>query len=168
MKRIVRTVTMVGVLAGLGHGAGAGTSTSNMNVTATVVSSCSITAGTLAFSPYDAVTGAQVDGTAALSVSCSKGALTSITLGQGTNPALGSSDAIPLRRMKDSGTNMLSYFLYSDPTRLLLWGNTLLTGVAYIPSTSAPTNVTVYGRISALQDVPAGSYSDVVVATISF
>lgn len=156
------------LMTAVGTTATAGTATSNMNVTATVTASCSITAGALAFPNYDAVTGAQIDGSATLSVACSRGAITTIMLGQGSNPAPGSSDVIPLRRMKDSGTNMLSYLLFSDPTRLLLWGNTVLTGVQYIPATSSPTNVTVYGRIVALQDVPAGSYSDVVVATISF
>lgn len=164
MKRLV---LVAGMLAASTL-AEAGTGTSNLGVTATVTSSCSITAGTLAFGTYDAVTGAQVDGSATLTVACSRGALTSITLGQGANPNTGSSDAIPLRRMKDSSANALSYSLFTDSLRLLPWGNTALTGETYIPTSSAPQNVTVYGRITALQDVPSGSYSDTVVATISF
>lgn len=155
-----RQLLVIGALAGL---ADAGTQTSNMGVTATVVSSCTISAGTLAFPNYDTVTGTQVDGQAALSVACSKGAVTNITLGQGANPAALSTDLVPLRRMKNTTTtDMLSYSLFSNSLRTLAWGNTALTGVVYVPASSSPTNVAVYGRISALQDVPAGSYADTV------
>jgi spore coat protein U-like protein len=160
-----RASIIVAILGGLAE---AGTSTSNMGVTANVASTCSITAGTLAFGTYDTVSGAQVDGSATLSVACTRGALTTITLGQGANPATGSTDAIPQRRMKDASTDMLSYTLYTDATRLLAWGNTALTGAVFTPLSSSPQNVTVFGRIAASQDVPAGSYTDVVVATISF
>ena len=166
MKRFAFVVV---VLSSVGTVANAGSSTSNMGVTATVVSSCSITAGTLAFPNYDVVTGAQVDGSAQLSVACSKGAITSITLGQGGNAGTGSTDILPLRRMKNtSTTDMLAYSLFQDSTRLLTWGNTALTGTVYVPASAAPANVPVYGRITAAQDVPAGSYADTVLATISF
>lgn len=167
MKKQVALV--LGMLLSTAGIAGAGSSTSNMTVTATVTSSCTISAGPLAFGNYDAVAGPQVDATAQLSVACSRGAITSITLGQGQNPGVGSTDAVPLRRMKrDTATEMLSYMLYQDALRVLPWGNTALTGHVYIPATSAATNVPVYGRINALQDVPTGSYTDVVVATITF
>ncbi len=166
MKRLAMVV--VGLVGGM-QSVDAGTSSSNMSVTATVVSSCSIAAGTLAFPNYDTVTGTQIDGSAALSVACSKGALTSITLGQGANAGTGSTDGLPLRRMKNTTTtDVLAYTLYQDTTRLVPWGNTALTGVVYVPATSSAANVSVFGRITSLQDVPAGSYADTVVATITF
>lgn len=145
----------------------AGTATSNMNVTATVASTCSISAGSLAFGAYNTLSGTQVDGTTTVSVACTKGATATITLGQGQNAGTGSTDAIPIRRMV-SGVNFLGYALYSDSTRLLTWGNTIITGQAYIALSAATTQLTVYGRIAASQDVPAGSFSDVVLATITF
>jgi spore coat protein U-like protein len=147
--------------------AGAGTATSNLNVSATVASTCSITAGSLAFGTYDTITGAQVDGTATVTVACTKGAVTTITLGQGQNAGGGSTDTAPVRRMV-SGLSFLSYALFSDTTRLVTWGNTALTGHTYTALSSASQALTVYGRIAASQDVPAGSFSDVVVATITF
>lgn len=168
MKRVGLTVALLAAMAtGPTAVADAGTATSNMNVTATVASTCSITAGSLAFGAYDTLGGAQVDGTATVTVACTKGAITTITLGQGQNAGGGSTDAAPVRRMV-SGLNFLSYALYSDSTRLLTWGNTALTGKAYVAASSASTALTVYGRIAASQDVPAGSFSDVIVATISF
>lgn len=151
----------------VGLKADAGTATSNLNVTATVASTCSITAGSLAFGTYDTLGGAQVDGTATVSVACTKGATATITLGQGQNPGSGSTDAVPVRRMAAAG-NFLSYSLFSDSTRLVTWGNTALTGKVYIAASSAVTQLTVYGRIAASQDVAAGSFTDVVVATITF
>ncbi len=160
---------MVVGLLGIAQSGIAGTATSNMGVTATVVASCTISAGTLAFPNYDTVVGAQVDGAGVLSVACSKGATTSITLGQGANANTGSTDTLPLRRMKKvASTELLTYTLYQDATRLVIWGNTSLTGVVYTPASSAATNVNVYGRITAGQDQPTGSYSDTVLATISF
>lgn len=165
MKNSALVVGMLLVSASTGI---AGTSTSNMNVSATVTTSCSISAGSLAFGSYDAVTGAAVQGTAALSVACTKGATAQITLGQGSQAGTGSSDIAPLRRMKDSGTNYLSYSLFQDSARTTVWGNTSVTGASYLSAGSAATTITVYGTIGATQDVPAGSYTDSVVATVTF
>jgi spore coat protein U-like protein len=41
------------------------------------------------------------------------------------------------------------------------------TGVAHTGTGSA-TAITVYGQMAAGQNVPAGSYADTVVATVSF
>lgn len=146
----------------------AGTATSNMAVSATVANNCTISAGALAFGSYDSVAGTQVDGTATLTVACTIGSTNAITLGQGANADAGSSDAAPLRRMNDGGSNYISYDLYSDAGRTTVWGNTVGTSASYTAASSASSAVTVYGRITASQDVPAASYTDTVVATITF
>ena len=145
----------------------AGTSTSNMNVSATVSNNCTISAGALSFGTYDTVSGSAVDSTATLSVACTEGASSTITLGQGANADTGSTDAAPLRRMA-AGAERLSYSLFQDTGRTTAWGNTAGTGVGYTASSSAASNQTVYGRIAASQDVPAGSYTDTVVVTVTF
>lgn len=152
---------------GLNATAHAGTATSNVAVSASVASVCSITAGSLGFGTYDTLSGANVDGTATVTVACTKGAVATVTLGQGQNAGTGSTDVLPIRRMA-SGANVLSYGLYSDPTRLVPWGNTVATGQPYVSTSSASSQLTVYGRIASSQDVPAGAFSDIVVATISF
>jgi spore coat protein U-like protein len=163
----VKQLAIAALVCGLGRVADAGTATGTMTVTASVSASCSVTAGTLAFGAYNTVTGTAVTGSTTLSLSCTKGSTATITLGQGSQPATGSTDIIPLRQMAN-GTSRLAYFLYQDTTRLVAWGNTALTGEAYLSATASPTNVNVYGTISASQDVPAGSYSDSVLATVSF
>lgn len=148
----------------------AATATANLAVTASVASNCSISTAAVAFGAYDPVTAnasTALDGTGTVSVSCTTGASTTVTLGEGSNADTGSTAAAPLRRLKDSGTNYLSYALYSDTNRTTVWGNTGGTGVAHT-GTGSLTALTVYGQIPAGQNVPAASYSDTVVATVTF
>lgn len=141
--------------------------TASFQVSATVMSTCTIAVDSLGFGAYDPLAGGQVDGSATVSVACTKGAAAAITLSQGANATQGSTDAQPLRRMS-SGDAYLSYGLYTDPGRTTAWGNTPSTGKAYVASSSAPNQLTVYGRIAAHQDVAAGTFNDVIVATIAF
>jgi spore coat protein U-like protein len=69
--------------------------------------------------------------------------------------------------MQNSRSNRLSYFLYSDAGWTTVWANTVGTGVAHT-GTATATAITVYGQVTAGQNVPAGSYSDTVVATVTF
>lgn len=148
----------------------AGTATSNLSVTATVSANCTITTAPVAFGAYDPIaTNATnpLDGTGTVTVTCTNGSAATITLGQGADPAAGSTDAAPLRQMKDTGTDALAYSLYQDSDRTIAWGNTGATGVAET-GTGLVQNVTVYGAVPAGQNVPAASYSDTVLATVTF
>jgi spore coat protein U-like protein len=147
----------------------AGTATSNLSVTATVSNNCTSATVAMAFGAYDPVSAhasSDLDGTGTVTVTCTKNASTTITLGQGSNADTGSTDAAPLRRLK-VGSNYLSYGLYSDSGRSTVWGNTSGTGKAHT-GTGTATDMTVYGRIPWGQNVPTGSYTDTVVATVNF
>lgn len=146
------------------------TATDNMTVTANVANNCTISAGSLSFGAYDPITAnasSPLNGSATLAVTCTSGGSATITLGQGSNAHSGSTDAVPLRQMKDGSTDVLGYFLYTDSGYSSVWGNTLGTSKSY-SGTGGSTNVTVYGQVTAAQNVPAASYSDTVVATITF
>jgi spore coat protein U-like protein len=153
----------------------ASTATANLNVTATVINNCLISTTAVAFGVYDPISAqasTALTGTGALTVTCTKGAAATITLGQGSYAASGSSDGTPRRQMKSASTFQgapvyLGYTLYSDNAHTALWGNTASTGAAY-NGTGISSSVNVYGSISAAQNVPAGSYSDTVVVTITF
>jgi spore coat protein U-like protein len=107
-----------------------------------------------------------LDGTGTIATVCTNGSTAKITLGQGANADTGSTDTAPARRMTD-GTNFLAYQLYSENTYTTVWGNTDPTGFS-VTGTGATVNATVYGRVAQGQNVPAGSYTDTVVATITF
>lgn len=148
----------------------AGTATSNLSVTATVTANCSISTSPVAFGAYDPVSvnaTTALDGSGTITVTCTSGANGTITLGQGADPGGGSTDTAPARQMKDAGTDVLAYTLYQDSGRTTVWGNTAGTGVSDV-GTGVAQNVTVYGAVAAGQNVPAGSYSDTVLATVTF
>jgi spore coat protein U-like protein len=146
--------------------ASAATATANLGVSATVTNNCTISTAALAFGSYDPVVAhasTDLDGTGTVIVACTKGATATIGLGLGSN-ASGS-----VRRMKDSGTNYITYELYKDASRSTVWGT---SGGALLSPGAAPSkaarNFAVYGRVASNQDVPAGSYNDTVVATVNF
>lgn len=146
----------------------AATATSNLEVSATVTNNCTISAGALAFGSYGIshVNGTDLDASATISMQCTSGASTVITLGQGLHADTGSTDSTPLRRLQ-SGSNYLSYTLYSASDHSTIWGNDAGSGLAYT-GVGSSSNVTVYGRVAGSQNVPAGSYADTVVATVTF
>lgn len=146
----------------------AATATSNLEVSATVTNNCTISAGALAFGSYGIshINGANLDASATLSLQCTSGASTVITLGQGLHADSGSTDSAPLRRL-ESGSNHLSYMLYRVADHTSPWGNDAGSGLSYT-GVGSSSSVTVYGRVAGSQNVPAGSYTDTVVATITF
>jgi spore coat protein U-like protein len=151
-------------------GTDAATQTSNLSVTASVAANCSISTAAVAFGAYDPVganASANLDATGTVTVTCTSGASTGITLGQGANADTGSTDDVPLRRLTDGSSNFLDYGLFTDASRSTVWGNTAATDVAHT-GTGSSTNLTVYGRIPSGQSVPTGSYTDTVVATVTF
>lgn len=166
---LLATSLVAAGLAGLSGTASAQTETANLDVSATVAASCTISTAALAFGTYDPiVTNASdpLDATGTVTVTCTNGSTTAITLGQGANADGTSTDAAPERRMA-AGTDHLSYDLYSDTGRTTVWGNTAPTSVAHT-GTGTSTDLTVYGRITGGQNVPAASYADTVVATVTF
>jgi spore coat protein U-like protein len=147
----------------------AATETSDLGVSATVTANCTITTTAVSFGTYDPiVTHASdaLESTGTVTTTCTNGAAATITLGQGANADTGSTDAAPVRRMI-SGTDYLGYQLYSDSARTTVWGNDATTDVA-VTGTGGAVDTTVYGSVPGGQNVPAGSYADTVVATVTF
>ena len=161
MKRLV----VVSLALLVASAAQAGTATASLNVTSTVSGNCTISTTPVAFGAYDPVgTNATTpsNNTGTVSISCTKGTTTPISLDLGAN-ATGST-----RRMTD-GTDYLTYELYQDTGRTTVWG---ASGSAqYTPAVSpgkAARAFTIFAQIAAGQDVGAGSYTDTVTATVNF
>ncbi|WP_426752812.1 Csu type fimbrial protein [Myxococcus sp. Y35] len=170
MKPSQRLASTFAAVLTLSSPALAGTATSNLNVSATVSANCTISTAAVAFGAYDPVSAnaaAGLDGTGSVTVSCTSGSGAVITLGQGNNSDTGSTEMAPLRRMSDGAANFLAYALYQDAPRTTAWGNTAETGVPHL-GTGTATSITIFGTIAAGQNVPAATYNDSVVATITF
>jgi spore coat protein U-like protein len=166
----ITKVLVASILTAYSLSVSAGTATSNLSVTTSVAANCTITTSAVGFGAYDPVVtnnASALQGTGTVTVTCTSGSAGTITLGQGISANTGSSDTAPLRRMLSGTTNYLSYSLYSDTGRTTVWGNTAGTGVVRT-GTGAADAVTVYGSVAPGQNVPAGSYTDTVVATVTF
>ena len=143
-------VTVVSALMPINTSSGA-TSTSTFQVTATVASSCTISATTLAFGNY---TLAQLDGSSSITATCTNGT----TFAGATTST---------RKMTGPSASGLSYSLYSDSGRTTNWGNATGSWVSGT-GTGAAQVLSVYGRIPASQTASIGSYSDTITVTITF
>ncbi|WP_426747684.1 spore coat U domain-containing protein [Myxococcus faecalis] len=83
----------------------------------------------------------------------------------------GGSSTYANRRMQGPSSSTLAYNLYLDAARLRVWGNGVSGTSRYgpvIPLLAIDVTVPIYGRIPAQQTVPAGTYSDTLVMTMTF
>ncbi|MBD3770655.1 MAG: spore coat U domain-containing protein [Rhodobacterales bacterium] len=140
------------------------TATDSFTVSAEVIDACNLTANNLDFGSYSAISGSAVDATSTLSVTCTNGTSYTIALDEGTTAG----GAFTARLMTDS-TNTLSYNLYTSAARTTVWGDgTGATQTTAGTGSGTLQSLTVYGRVPSSQNVPVGSYSDSVTATITF
>ncbi len=126
--------------------------------------SCTISASAVSFGTYNPLTPTPLDITGTLTYQCDFVVLPSISL------TTGSSSTYAARIML-SGTDTLSYNLYQDAVHLLVWGDGTggtLTYTALVSVLNVPVPVTVYARVPAQQNAPAGAYADTIVVTIHF
>jgi len=173
MQKFVRNVILVIAAATSCSSAFAGTATATMTNTVTIANNCSIS--TLGFTTtYDpVVANATVNqfATASVTTTCTVGASPVITLGQGANPGSGSTNAVPVRRLSNGATTpaYLNYGLFSDTNHTVTWGNTPATAPTAVTATGVATAITVYASIPSGQtSLPAATYTDTVVATVTF
>jgi len=152
-------VTVVSALMPINTSSGA-TSTSTFQVTATVASSCSVSATTLAFGNYVL---AQLDGSSTITATCTNGTTYTIGLDAGTFAGATTST----RRMTGPSASGLSYSLFSDSGRTTNWGNATGSWVSGTGNGAAQV-LSVFGRIPASQTASIGSYADTITVTVTF
>lgn len=142
--------------------------TADFQVTAEVTASCSIEATPLVFGAYDPAVAnltAPLNGTSTVSVLCTNGFGTFITLDEGAN-GIGVDADSPERQMAD-GAALLGYGLFTEGGFGDVWGGTAATGFAHT-GTGVLQVHTIHGQIPGAQNVVEGSYSDTVTATVLF
>jgi spore coat protein U-like protein len=127
---------------------------------ATVSSQCSVSAGTLNFGNAGLLTSA-TDGTTAISVQCANGVAYEVGLVNGQN-ASGTT-----RRMRNA-TRYVTYEVYRNSARTQRWGNTLNADTVTGTGNGNIQNLSVYGRVPAQTTPNAGTYTDVVVVTVTY
>lgn len=148
---------------GMMVGTAAQAQTDTFNVTATVGDACSVAASDLGFGTYDPLSATDTDATTTMDVTCTTSTAYEVGLDAGTGTG-----ATTTTRILESGANQLNYILSQNSGHTTNWGNNAGVDTVAGTGTGSAQTITVYGRIAALQNVPAGSYSDVITVTVTF
>lgn len=126
---------------------------------------CTISTTAVSFGPYNVFNASATTSTGTVTYRCGN-ADHNITITIST----GSSGTFANRTMK-KGSENLTYNLFRDAAFTTVWGDGSGTTGQYSngnPPNNTDVPLTLYGRVPALQDVSAGSYSDTVIATVNF
>jgi len=159
----VLSIAMVGVVAlGLTSTAAFAQTTAQANVTinALVQSTCLISPATVGFGTYS---GTQIQVASSISVTCTNGTTYNVGLNAGQTGG-----SVSTRAMAGPNSNVLPYKLFKDGGYSINWGNTIGTDTLAQTGNGAAQPLPVYGEIAAGQYPQAGSYSDTVIATITY
>lgn len=137
--------------------------------TPTQAANCSISALPVAFGGYNPLAVSAADAVGQVTVTCTN--LVSLLLTYSVSLSRGAG-SFASREMAN-GANRLRYNLYTDPTRLIVWGDGS-AGTSKVTNTflavllGVSASHTVYGRVPALQNVAIGGYSDTITATVEW
>jgi spore coat protein U-like protein len=131
--------------------------------------SCTVTATAVSFGTYDPLSSAADDSTGTVRVRCT---LVVALAGSFTvSLSTGGSGNYAARNLHNGASNLL-YNLYTNTTRAQVWGNGTGGSVSVSQTFSGllaiDRSLTIYGRIPAGQNVPAGTYSDTILVTVTY
>jgi len=126
--------------------------------------SCTLSTTPVSFGTYDVFDAADLPSTGTIHYQCGLLFFRTVSVYLSNGSASSNNP-----RQMANGAERLAYNLYLDAGYTQIWGDPNPNAYSRFFLFSAPdVTLTVYGLIPALQDVAAGSYSDVVVATINF
>ncbi len=132
----------------------------------TYAATCTVATNNFNFGNYDPMSTAPTIGTGTnlITVNCTRGKGTmTVDLSTGGNGSY-------FPRVMKSGTNILTYNLYTTASLVTVWGNgTGGTGdIVQTFKNNSTTTFSVYGQSTAQQNVIPGSYSDSITVTVNF
>jgi spore coat protein U-like protein len=143
------------------------------NAKAAVTFTCTVSATGIAFGNYNPLSPVGDSATGTWSVSCNAIGSGSATVSGTLTLSTGSSGSYVARTMM-SGTHALQYNIYLTPSYTQVMGNG--SAGTYAPSESGTVTAGqiyqitgyMYGYMPPSQDVPAGSYADSIVVTVTY
>jgi spore coat protein U-like protein len=166
MRKIHAMTLILGTtLAAAANSATTGTS---FAVTATVQSTCSATATTLAFSPYTPG-GGVITNNGTISVKCTKNTPFTVALNGGTTAG-----GTVAQRLMALGANTLQYNLFTTAALTQVFGDgsgTSKTVAGTGAGVATAATVTVFGQLPdsvANQAAVAGNYTDTITVTVTY
>lgn len=138
------------------------TASGSAAVTATVSSNCTVGTTAISFGSQG-ILSSNKDAQGTLSVQCTTNLPYAVSLDGGTSGATN-----PTLRKMTFSTSTVTYGLYQDTARTLPWGST--TGVNTVSGTGTGLTQTlnVYGRVAPQTTPKPGTYSDTILATVTY
>jgi spore coat protein U-like protein len=115
---------------------------------------------------FGSYTGTVISTSGAISVTCTNSTSYSVSLNQGSTTG----GAVNARLMAGPSSATLGYALYSNSGMTTIWGDGT-NGTSVVGSQTGngtAQSIPVYGQIQAGQYPTPGSYSDTVVATVTY
>ncbi|OGP49367.1 MAG: hypothetical protein A2Y79_09585 [Deltaproteobacteria bacterium RBG_13_43_22] len=152
---ILAVLAAIGILA-MSSVSMAATKTNNLQVTAAVQANCNFISVTdVAFGDYDPTSATDLDVNGDMTFRCTKNTAYKTYL-VGTRQMVGAVNA-----------DNLDFELYSDAGRTTVYPIDNSGGSSNAPDNS-PITLTIYGRVTALQDVSVDTYSRTLTATVEY
>ena len=140
----------------------ASTTSTTFNVSMTITASCTVSATALTFGS-SGIIAANVDNTSTVTVTCTN----STPYDVGLDAGIGSGATVAAREMTSGGA-IINYTMYQDPTRTIVWGNTIGTNTCPGAGNGSAQALTVYGRVPAQSTPAPGAYNDTINVTVTF
>jgi spore coat protein U-like protein len=130
-----------------------------------LASGCTVSSTAVVFGGYDVFASAPLDADGAVTLTCTQPVPDPVV-----KISAGRSGSFASRSLV-GGAATLHYNLFMDAAHSQVWGDG--TGGSGARTVSSPVDgqrytLTIFGRVPARQNVPAGSYSDSLVVTIDF
>ena len=140
---------------------------------AALVFTCTVGATSINFGAYNPLSGIGDAATGTINVTCTATGTGSATVTGTLTLSTGDSGSYTPRYMV-SGTHQLDYNIYLTPAYTQIIGNG--TGGTYAPTESGTVvagqlyqvSLTLYGFIPASQNAAPGTYTDTIVATVTY
>jgi spore coat protein U-like protein len=121
--------------------------------------SCEIGPQSVSFGDYDTLVEHPLDGIGTISIVCDSETFFTVSLDRGAG-------SYAARRMT-SGEQYLEYNLYTDASRIMVWGDGT-AGSNTVTATGKVVEQSIYGRAAPLQQVTAGMCVDWLVVTFVY
>ena len=142
------------------------------NFSAAAQTSCTVSTTPVAFGNYSSFSSSSTDSSGNISVRCQ--AFVALLIPYSVSLTTGGSGTYSGRTLR-SGTSRINYQLYSDLTRTQVWGDGTggsqpLPGsiLLSLGSLNVANTHTVFGRILARQNSPAGTYTDTIQIVVTY
>lgn len=138
------------------------TTTLSTTATATVLENCLVSASDIDFGLAGSLA-QPVTANGSVFVRCTFSTSFQVGLDAGQN-----SPGAGVRAMKSAGGQLITYELFQDAPRTIVWGN--VPGSDTVGGTGSAGTITlpVYGRVPAQVTPPAATYTDVIVVTVTY